>query len=693
MRASRMRLVAALAMLLLPLTASDAWAIAACTAQDIVANDPSCPASGPCTITKTFEIGENCTLDFGTRAVAVGGTGVVDIGSSNVRLKAGSFTVQTQGVVRSDRDIAGFLIIETTGDVVVDRLPGRGVIDFSSNNLAGCIEIFAGGNVVIRGNLVSDQLGEAGRAGEVNITAGGDITIEDNAIVRVTGDATSSEGGSIDLEAGRDLVLLETLDASGAEPGAIELQAGRDVIVDVVDLSSMRDAGGGGVLSVLAGGGITFNGTVDANGQGPVSGFGGCGGAIDAAAEFGDVRVNARLAATGAPPDGQGGEVSITSVGSVVLTGSGLISTRSNGAEGCGGDITIAGDIDVVHSGITMDTSGGFGGSSVDLSGGRNVSLGGIIDASGRSPGAFGGSITVSASPVPSGVLNVSGRMTIEGGGCTTFEGCGVGGDIDMEACTINVTSTGNIQGSAPEGGSVSLTAREQLTFAGRADVRSTSGGTAGSVTLIHPSRLTPVLLGSTITPSAELDPRPTCIDFGKPDFCIVPCPTCGNGRIEFPETCDDGQSPPQQCGGCSTACRIQTCSDGLSCTQDLCDPILGCYHEPVEAPCTEPPTPTPTITPTPTETGTPTATRTPTLSRTPTSTPTPTPPATATPTPTPTLGFPGDANCDGVPDTTPAALLRQIFTPSCPGADVNLDGRTTAADVPAFARRRAAGR
>lgn len=681
-----------LALVATTLPARHAAAIAACTAQDIISNDPTCPATGTCTISKKFEIGEACILDFGNRDVAIGSTGIVDIGTSNVRLNARSLTVLTQGVIRSAPDVAGFLAIETTGNVVVERLPGRGSIDLSASNLAGCIEITAGGNVVIRGNVVADQLGEAGRGGEITITAGGDITVEDNAIVQVTGDATSSEGGSIDLEAGRDIILLEGLDASGAEPGTIDLQAGRDIVVDGIDLSSIREAGGGGVLSVLAGGGVTFNGTVDANGHGPLDGFGGCGGAIDAAAEFGDIRINSRVAATGAPPDGQGGEVAITSVGSIVVSSSGLISTRSNGAEGCGGDITMAADVDLTHAGITMDASGGFGGSGVDLGGARNVTIAGIIDASGRSPGAFGGTITITASPVPAGVLSLSNRITVEGGGCNTFEGCGVAGDVDMEACTLRVESAGNIQGSSPEGGTVNLTAREQLTFAGRADVRSnTVGGDAGTITLIHPARLPPVLLGATLTPPAVLESRPTCLGFGVPEFCMVPCPTCGNGSIEFPESCDDGELPARQCGGCSNACQIQTCSDGLACTEDLCDPVLGCHHQPVAAPCTEPPTPSPTITPTPTETGTPTPTRTPTASRTSTATPTATPPATQTPTPTPTVGFPGDADCNGSRDSTPAPLIRQLFFGTCPGADVNLDRRTTAADLPAFVRLHAA--
>jgi len=56
------------------------------------------------------------------------------------------------------------------------------------------------------------------------------------------------------------------------------------------------------------------------------------------------------------------------------------------------------------------------------------------------------------------------------------------------------------------------------------------------------------------------------------------------------------------------------------------------------------------------------------------------------TATPTPTVGFIGDADCNGVRDTDLLPLVAQIFTPNCPGADVNRDGRTTAADLSGFA-------
>jgi hypothetical protein len=73
--------------------ASDAHAIAACTAAQISANDGAsgrCPTgTGPCNIGKVFEIGDGCTLDFGTRAVTILGSGKLDILSNTVNLRRG----------------------------------------------------------------------------------------------------------------------------------------------------------------------------------------------------------------------------------------------------------------------------------------------------------------------------------------------------------------------------------------------------------------------------------------------------------------------------------------------------------------------------------------------------------------------------------------------------------------------------
>jgi len=674
----------------LALGAGRALAIPACTAADIIAADPGC-AAGPatCTITRTYEIGEGCPLDFGSRAVTIAPTGKIDIGTSNVEILAGSLFIASRGQITSSATQIGFVRIETLGDLTIERLPGQGsirAINLSANDIAGCIDIVVGGSLRLAGDIAADQTGTFGRGGEILIEAAVDVIMETTATLSVEGSPIGSEGGSIGIIAGRDFIakrettLGATIDAGGAGTGSVDIEASRNVVVAGIDLEARQEANGGGVLTVVAGADLTVAGNLNADGDGPFEAFGGCGGQIDLSADFGDVQINANILARGGTPDGQGGEVSISTLGSVNVASNATVSARGQGAEACGGDVAIAADIDVVVAG-KLEANGGFGGANIDIGAGRDLTFSGTADVRGTTAGSFGGSITATASDVPSGVLTLSGLLDIRGGGCTDLLGCGVAGDVDLSACFLNITTSGRIAGGSPDGGTVDLTANEVLTVNGSVEVRrNTVGGVDGTVTLAFPEARPPIVRPGSITPTAFLDPRPVCTLEDTSGGCLIPCPECGDGEIEFPETCDQGVVPPAQCAGCSTACQIQTCDDGRDCTVDLCDPRFGCFQRPVDFPCTEPPTPTRTVTPTPTQTGTPT----PTPTRTNTPTPSVTPTVTATP--TPTVGFIGDADCNGVRDTDLLPLVAQIFTPNCPGADVNRDGRTTAADLSGFA-------
>ena len=90
---------------------------ALCTAQQIVAADPSCGAIGSCTISGMYNVEDGCTLDFGTRVVNL--TGRLNIKSRSFTIRAGTFTVSTTGVIDALGDAVGArggtVVIETTG--------------------------------------------------------------------------------------------------------------------------------------------------------------------------------------------------------------------------------------------------------------------------------------------------------------------------------------------------------------------------------------------------------------------------------------------------------------------------------------------------------------------------------------------------------------------------------------------------
>ena len=272
-----------------------------------------------------------------------------------------------------------------------------------------------------------------------------------------------------------------------------------------------------------------------------------------------------------------------------------------------------------------------------------------------------------------------------------------------MTACNFTSAVGTSLLATAVDGGDIEVKTREQLTINGTVAATGKPSGSDGTITFDFPTRKTPAITGS-VMPTASLSPLATCTmpnQITPP--CLDPCPMCGNGVTEYPETCDDGMATPLSCDGCSIFCQLedQSCNDELMCTADSCNPTLGCVNAKIPPPCTEPPTPTHTLTPsvtgtptlTPTITDTPTITSTPTITDTPTITPTPpnTPTVTETPTPpnTPTVTAtetaavppcPGD--CDGSGDVAINELvtgvniaLGNLPLDSCPSFDLNGDG------------------
>jgi hypothetical protein len=239
------------------------------------------------------------------------------------------------------------------------------------------------------------------------------------------------------------------------------------------------------------------------------------------------------------------------------------------------------------------------------------------------------------------------------------------------------VSPAAKLLATAPEGGQNSLTARELLTVRGTLDASTTIGtGTRGDNHFTYPSRRAPVVQGI-IDPAAGRSALTTCPQEGNTvPRCLNPCPVCGNGMIEFPETCDRGVIPATSCSGCSIYCVLENCNDGLVCTGDSCNPTYGCRNrrtpgcsEPTATRTGTPPTATPSLTRTATRTATaapPSATPSaiPTASSTPSSTPT----ATASMTPT---GPVATASASLTP-TGPVATATS--TPACPG-DCTGDG------------------
>jgi cysteine-rich repeat protein len=568
--------------------AQDAHAIAACTAAQIIANDGAanrCPSgTGPCNIGKNFEIGDGCTLDFGTRAVTILGSSKIDILSNSVSLRAGSFSIDPMGLVEGrgnlstpPRDRGGNITITTTGAVDIQQAQYRGVIDVSGNVRGGSVIIVAGGSITVSGDIISNNITTSGGNGIISLrSTGGDVTTGSLSNIKAQG-GDFSTGGFIDISAAGRVDLGTNLIANGGDGGVIDVSSGTESIVRGMNATGGGDAGSGGCASVFAGTRVQMLGDVILNGTGsPTLSGGGCGGFIDIEARFGDALINFPITAESGAPDGGGGGVSIVARGSISQGAAAPVSVQGQGPTSCGGEISFEAELDVTASG-NLNASGGFGGNLVDIIAGRHVTLNGMIDAQGRDAGGFGGSVTIAAGDRGSGDALVSNVISVTGGGCGTLNGCGLGGFTEISGCNVTIGTGGSLLAGAPDGGDNLLTARELLRIQGPVDAATTAAMNNGTNTFQHPIGLNPQVTAA-VSPSALDQPIARCTTAGQ-FSCLVQCPTCGNGMIEFPEQCDGGNVV--NCDGCSNFCRTQNCNDGNVCTSDACDATLGCNNQP----------------------------------------------------------------------------------------------------------------
>jgi hypothetical protein len=668
--------------------------LSACTAADIVSQDSACPSgTGPCTISKSFNISDGCTLDFGARAVTIASTGQLNIFSNNVTLNAGTVTLAAESLITGRgtgatptptatavpgsptptatptstaptppptgtftptatstptplnsptptptlNNAGGMITIQTTGDINVQR---TGKIDVGGYGQGGTILLTAGGTVTIAGWLSADGLLISSDGGFIEIDAGGDIITQLTSNLSAAGGATAPNGGGeIDLNAdGRlDMQVGPVIDVSGNNGGTFNVNSTNDLTnVASVNANATGQFGTGGHITVTAGTSAQVLGVLQANGS-----AGGDGGVIALETVYGTLSVAQDVHANG-DLDANGGEIDLTAdAGATTIQSTVALSVSTRGTQDSGGLINANSQLAFTNDGLLNATAGGSGGtilvsstSDVTIGGG----YGGGFDASASATGSFGGQITVEAGAGGFGTLLVTSIVDVDAGAC--YIACGQAGNSDLTGCNVTVTSTGKLVANAPSGGTNTLTAREQLTIQGTVDATSNIFlGSDGINTIGHPSLKTPSIDG-TIVPAATDTAMDTCTSFTQQTPCLVPCPDCGDGVIEFPETCDNGVHPPTSCGGnpqCSAFCQIESCDDLDPCTVDTCDPTLGCLNVFSATLCPPTPTPTPTLTPSSTPTNTRTATVTPTGTFTATSTPTRTPTWTTRPTNTAT--------------------------------------------------------
>ena len=627
-----------------------------------------------------------------------GGGGEIDLTAE------GAVTIQS-GTLDVSGNSAGTVSLTAGTEATAQQIAANGTGDGGSG---GSINLTAGTTAKIlqamelQGSFSSTGAG-AGGGGTACIEAdGGDVLVA--ADIDAGGASPDGGGGEIDLTAeGAITIQSGTLDVSGNSAGTVTLDAGTEATLQQIAANGIGDAGAGGSINVTAGTTAQLLGLMALQGASSSTGANaGDGGTICIEADYGDVLVAADITAEGASPDGCGGDVDLTAQSAINIQ-SGTLDVSGPGAQGAGGQITMQAGQSMTLSG-SIDGSGGSGGGVFNLDAGSGITFNGPVDLDATAAGGLGGSVTAQAGERGIGTFIVNDTVDVSGGACARGGSCGAGGIARLVGCDLTIAAGAKIKAGGPTGGENDLTAREQLMIKGTVSAAKTIlAGTDGRNAFQFPARKPPTVLAGSVTPAAVLSGRDTCTAANQVS-CLIPCPTCGDGIVEFPETCDDGPvGATKSCDGCSPFCQIENCDDGLVCTVDTCDPVLGCRSIPVSTPCTEPspPTPTaaapppPTLTPGAASTSTPTTTAaatsgpSPSATRTPVPTNTATSTATSSPTasPSPTPPVPGDANCDGgVTAADVLAVVQRLAETGLPpcGADSNRDGAITVADVEA---------
>jgi hypothetical protein len=514
----------------------------------------------------------------------------------------GTFTLFAEGAVDLQKGRIG---VEGTGsgssggEIVIDSTSGdvNVRVELNANGVGsgGRIGVDArGGDLTLRGG--GGKL--AARAGAIDLGASGQLRVESPAPIDAAmggavdavagtifaeGETTATGGGSVELAStAGDLRLVRTgaaitVDAEGFVSLTAETPGPEGTIVLAAPIQAL-----GSEVVLSATGRVQVQKRINANGPG---GEDTTGGAIAVASALHDVEIAADLLAS----DSQfAGEITLEAGRDVVVTENVVAGGLSNSDGGNdGGTITIAANRDVrlvptMNRRMDVTGSGVGGGGDIDVSAGRDVVTGSkmrLLASGGRTGGA--GNVALRA-----GGVDQAGNLLVQGVVEATGAAAAAPGIIDLEGCGVVIESTGEVDGSGAPTARTSIVARRELHVWG--DLV-----TSGTQTALRPVGGLFVQPGSKITPalaacdcpgggsSAACCERAACTETSAPPGCLVPCPTCGDGQIEWPETCDPGSGP--RCGGgawCSPACRQEPCVDGAPCTTDTCDEEVGCLFD-----------------------------------------------------------------------------------------------------------------
>jgi cysteine-rich repeat protein len=593
---SARKMIAPVAVTLVALGASSAPATVtpASSADDICG-----PAEDPCIIDSKFEVQPPGTLDFGGRTVRIVTGGKLLLSMS---ISCGDFIVEVGNSTAIDTKEpdgdGGSLTINAGGNVIVEgKLQARG-------NPGGDIRIFADGDIDVDGRLLADGTPIGVSGGFVFLSSGGSVVTNDQIVTKSTkggGQYDYPDGGSVALIADYDVTANGLIDSGGGNGGVVDVRAGGYVTLGggINTNAGAGLYGGGGYTYVYGDQGVHLVGSgtgtrFDANGSTQfyagyyyTYAYPGNGGLHYFRSNYGSVTIDSGVTMTANGGALNGIQTASSRGGWLFAYGNGgdvqmdgTFTAKGFGSGGGGGYAFIAAyDRFVLGPRSSIDLRSKYGGYGAVRSYGYDTfsRIDGTIDIRGnnkRGNGYYAYYGTGGYMGIETYNLAMAGHL---------LQGADGGSDgIGLDLCRLDLENTAllrNTNGSPDNGGDIDIDVAESMYAAPGSRILADAKG-GGRVFIGYGAHKPPVLLG-TITPAPVLNSRLTS-----------GCPVCGNGEVDFGESCDDGNTTSGD--GCRNDCQdegclletpsyplVPLCDDGDGCTVDHCDGATSsCGHE-----------------------------------------------------------------------------------------------------------------
>jgi large exoprotein involved in heme utilization and adhesion len=401
--------------------------------------------------------------------------------AGEVRVSAGSLAITNGGQISAATHgpgAGGDVAVMVTGDVVMTGRFGipsgiiASTIGSQSRGQAGKVVLTAGGAIALSGGAqIASTTGGVGSGGSVQVTAGGLLSSTDrgSGIIASATSAASGDAGSVVVTAPQ-----------------ITLMRGGEIS------STTAGMGMGDSVSVMTPGALVLDGAGVANTQIAASATGPQsqeGGSVTVGADTLTVKGGAQIASTTAGP-GKGGDIAVTVVNGVTLSGSGPNGASGISAAALPGSSGAAGEV-VLTAGGAIALSGGAKASSSTAGAGSGGSVqviaGGLLSLTDPGSGIIASATSVASGDAGS-VMVTAPQIAVMTGGeiSSTTAGTGKGGSVMVTtpgALVLDGAGVANTQIAAsatgPQSGpagSVTVKANA-LTVEGGAEIASTTAG------------------------------------------------------------------------------------------------------------------------------------------------------------------------------------------------------------------------